>query len=590
MNLLMNTLILHVALTAAQAAPAPTWRPQVVETIGTPREVTCLAVVEGELWSGTLGGGLVRMDGADSAALGTTHGLPGNRVNDCLTRDGDLWVATDQGLAVWERESGWFQTVEWGRFISLASGPELLLAGRDDGTMLRFGLKDNPHEPVRTRCELVPLSLAVGPHGVWAAGGVDGRVYLSKTRRYHRLKIPVTALAFGREGLVALTPTGAFLLGDEGFQPDLTRALATFMDGRGEVVDDMPAGAVRVTDRVVWQGRRWLATDAGLFAAPLAHSRRTSHSPTDGDDSQGAPPTDQSWLRQHLGGCPCGPRLSALAEFRGDLWVGGFDSGICRLTQGRWHHFSGARFLPSDMVNHMAATRSRLYVATLKGLAVVDRKGQFRQYTREMCVDNPRANCPWHSSVTGVAVDPETGRVWASDTGAVHRLSSRRWRHYYKHSGVLSDKVTRIAVHHGRIAVGTGDMGVHLRLAGRKFVTLDDQDGPADNWVMDLTFDRSGALWVATCTRGVSRFYQDRWNHWTAAQGLADDYTLSVADIDGRIWIGHFRGISILSERGVINLGTRQGLSGGEVHDILKYNKLVYLATDAGLTVLSTGV
>jgi hypothetical protein len=580
MSALLNSIIIKILRVLAQSTPLPSFSPRVAATLGNTHEVTCLVAVDGEVWAGTLGGGLIRLASDGPATLDAAMGLPGNRVNGCAVSDGAVWAATDSGLAVWERDSERFETVAWGRFLKVAARDRLVVAARGDGTLLLFGRDDNPHEPERKRTGVVALSLAMGSQGQWAVGGVDGRVCISSAAKCWSLGAPVASLVYAEGGLVALTAGGGFRLDGSRFVRDETLNDAQVLAADGTPVAAAGLDEYRVIAALLHGGRWHVGTDEGLFVGdgPCAEA-----GPELSPESVG--PCD-GWQRVALGGCPCGPRIAALTVFRGELWVGGFDNGLCRFDGKRWRRYAGPEHLPSDMINHLTATSRRLYVGTLKGLAVVDRRGNFTQYTRDMCEDNPKANCPWHLSVTGVATDSVDGKVWIADTGAVHRWSSRRWRHYYKYSGIKSDKVTRVAVHDGKVAVGTGDMGLHLRESGRKWTTHDDQSGLADNWVMDLIYDRSGALWVATCTKGVSRFADGQWRTWTTREGLGDDYILSVSDIDGRIWVGHFHGISILSERGVVNIGMRDGLAGGEVHDVVKYKGRVYLATDGGLTVV----
>lgn len=583
MHALLNSVIIKALLVLAQSTPLPLFSPRVAATLGNTHEVSCLVAVDGEVWAGTLGGGLVRLATDGPVTLDAAAGLPGNRVNGCAVSDGAVWAATDSGLAVWERDSERFETISWGRFLKVSARDGLVLAARGDGTLLLFGREDNPHEAARHRIGLVALSLAMGPGGQWAAGGVDGRVCVSGEKECWSLGTPVVSLAYAARGLLALTAGGGFRLDGTRFVPDEELNGAQVLTGDGTPVAAVGLEEYRVIVALAQGGRWHVGTDEGLFVEDGQIATCASKPEERGKAVDGR---CAGWKRKPLGGCPCGPRIASLTVFRGDLWVGGFDNGLCRFDGKRWEHFVGIEYLPSDMINHLTATRRHLYVGTLKGLAVVDRRGNFTQYTRDMCEDNTKANCPWHLSVTGVATDSVNGKVWIADTGSVHRWSSRRWRHYYKYSGITSDKVTRIAVHDGKVAVGTGDMGLHLRESGRKWTTHDDQSGLADNWVMDLVYDRSGALWVATCTKGISRFAEGKWQTWTTRDGLSDDYILSVSDIDGRIWVGHFHGISILSERGVINLGLRDGLAGGEVHDVVKYKGRVYLATDGGLTVV----
>ena len=77
-----------------------------------------------------------------------------------------------------------------------------------------------------------------------------------------------------------------------------------------------------------------------------------------------------------------------------------------------------------------------------------------------------------------------------------------------------------------------------------------------------------------------------KWRTLTTRDGLADDYALSVQEIDGRIWIGTLRGLTVIDGEQVINLGVEAGLSGNEVHDAVAHRGAVWVATDGGLSVI----
>ncbi len=558
---LLETLVLVLLPALALDTVPPV--PRVVGTTGGAREALSLAATRDHHRVGTRGGVLLHRSGS-SRRFDASDGLPGNRLTDCRMHRDRLWVATEAGIAVLSRDGLRFETILAGRFLRLAPIGERLLAARDDGRIFHLALTATGAFPHKLDVlEAPPLSLAETPSGGYAAGMADGRVRVDGGPTLD-LRAPVIALVADGEDLLALTPGQAWRIRDGAATRDPARDDAAWL-----LADGTP---------ITWEGRalvhaavRWgdlvaLATDEGVRTRPAA----------------GGP-----WATLSDDGLPCGPRLSALALFRGELWVGGFDSGVCRLHEGRWIQYRGLEYLPSDMVNHMAATRRRLYVGTLAGVAVVDRKGVFRQATHEECMEDIKRPCPWHASVTGIAVDPVDGRTWLADTGAVHRVRSTRWTHYYRRSGVTSNRITRIAARDGKVAVGTVDQGILLKQGSGPFEGLNDRGGLADNWVMDLTWDHMGALWVATCTRGLGRWDGRRWTTWTTREGLSDDYTLSVDEIDGRLWVGTLRGLTILSPAGAVRLSTRDGLAGDEVHDVLAVDDRIYLATDGGLTELS---
>ncbi len=570
----MNLIIAIVSCLCLSLAPtgdALAYQPVVEAVIGHSQSASCLVTLAGDLWAGTLGGGLINLDNLEAEVLDAKVGLPGNRVNDCIVVDETLWVATDSGLARLKSGQRTFQRLADGRFLRLAQTGDQLLAARDDGALLAAVPGDEP-VTVAHRLDRTVIALAGASDGRYAAGSMDGTVQVGRPGQGGQTLntgLPITALAFSGAELRVLVPGQLFRLEPGGLTPVPGSEDVVGLISAGDPLHAAGLAAVEVA-AVRRIGPTWYAaTDAGVYLSATAHDQPVS------------------WHKLPSRGCPCGPRIAALASYNGDLWVGGFDTGLCRFDGQLWHHFTAPAELPSNMVNHMTVGRHRLYVATLKGLVVVDDQGVITRHTRSQCVDNTAANCPWYESVTGVASDAESRNVWVADTGSVHRWSSRKWKHLYRRRGIQSERITRIAAYQGRVAVGTSDQGVLLADATLQFTAHNDQQGLADNWVMDLEFDHSGALWVATCTRGISRYFEGQWQTWDTRHGLGDDYTLSVADIGGRIWVGHFRGVSILTEQGVVHLRPEDGLAGSEVHDIIEHNGHVYLATDGGITMVS---
>ena len=570
-------IVVLVAGSASHSLELEPPRIEVVETVGAARDISCLAELDGKLWIGTVGNGML-IKGEEGISYDSLKGLPGNLVNDCTIHRGKLWVATESGLARLSPETGRFEQIAWGRYLRVVSNGQLAVAIRDTGSV---DLYDGPVQVYRVETDMAPLAAAGAGDGRWAVGGVDGRIYVAPAGKRYRVEAPVISMSFTENSLVFLTPDGRYVLEDGQVESREWPGDAVALDQQGDPVEAPGLEDLQVRRALRLGDDTYVATDEGVYV-----SGGSCPPPAD------AEPGDAGvacWTPLSTAGCPCGPRLSALARFRGDLWVGSFDNGVCRYDGQKWHHFEGPVYLPSDMVNHMAATRRYLYVATLKGVAVIDRKGNFKQYTHEQCIGSPRDPCPWHASVTGATVDRSSGRVWLSDTGAVHRLHTRRWKHFYEKAGVTSRRITRIAAHQGKVAIGTVDQGVLFNDAGKRFQRFDDQSGPADNWVMDLDFDSAGALWVGTCTKGVSRYHDGKWTHFGLGEGLVDDYVLSVTEIGGRIWVGTLSGLTVLTERGPVSLTPHSGLSGSEVHDMLEIDGRVYLATDAGLSIVRLG-
>ncbi len=71
--------------------------------------IRCLLERGGQIWAGTARDGLQIWDGANWNSVGVAEGLPSARVNDLAldSENGDVWVATENGLARWNDEGGW---------------------------------------------------------------------------------------------------------------------------------------------------------------------------------------------------------------------------------------------------------------------------------------------------------------------------------------------------------------------------------------------------------------------------------------------------------------------------------------------------
>jgi ligand-binding sensor domain-containing protein/signal transduction histidine kinase len=62
--------------------------------------------------------------------------------------------------------------------------------------------------------------------------------------------------------------------------------------------------------------------------------------------------------------------------------------------------------------------------------------------------------------------------------------------------------------------------------------------------IVDLLTARDGSVWIATEDQGIARLFEGRIQRWTAAQGLASDEMLALAeDAQGTIWAGGAGGL-----------------------------------------------
>ncbi len=113
-------------------------------------------------------------------------------------------------------------------------------------------------------------------------------------------------------------------------------------------------------DALSQAGRLYIATDRGL-----ALLRGMSLTSIRGEDGL------------------CYEDTTCLANgFDNDLWIG-TTRGAIRMVDGQFHYFAGRRWLPTEQVNAIATGKNAVYIATSKGLGIVE----YEPYTLQKKAD-----------------------------------------------------------------------------------------------------------------------------------------------------------------------------------------------------------
>lgn len=349
-------------------------------------------------------------------------------------------------------------------------------------------------------------------------------------------------------------------------------------DGELEVVAGLPPAAD--TSRLFEDARGtvWVTSDAGLYQRVGADWQRI------GRDE----------------GLEAGAVTALAEDAEGGLWIGLAHAGLARwLGRDRFVNWTAETGLPSDVVWSLArGDDGRLAFGTQAGLAIVDAAGtRLRTFPgHEILGDAPvlsLAAAPgggfWAGTSTGrlafVGADDRVVDAGArsaltedaSITAILRRADGEIWlatgTGLWRGRGEpLGVRFERVAVPRGDGGTATGDAPPELffdlledrdgvlwaagryglaRLAGGAWRRLSTADGLRDDFLLSLAVDPAGVLWLAyRDQRGVSSL---EWNggapqlrHYDTRQGLRHDQATFVrADALGRIWIGTTRGLSV---------------------------------------------
>lgn len=213
----------------------------------------------------------------------------------------------------------------------------------------------------------------------------------------------------------------------------------------------------------------------------------------------------------------------------GSIWMGTDGGGVNRLENGRISRYTQRDGLPDGIAYSIAPSRDgSLWFGMNTGLVRFS-EGRARTYGSEHGLVSP--------SVRSVLEDSR-GRLWVgTSTSGLYRREGQRFepvrppdvpeRHVYI-SAILEGG-------DGTLWFGT-DAGL-WRLRGEHFTVYTSRNGLPGDYAAALMEEADGTVWVGTNPGGLARFRDGRWSVIRGGSGLADEnVNAMVEDGVGNVW------------------------------------------------------
>jgi PAS domain S-box-containing protein len=258
-----------------------------------------------------------------------------------------------------------------------------------------------------------------------------------------------------------------------------------------------------------------------------------------------------------------GNDVSSIFEDReGSLWIGTNDGGLNRLRDGAFTPYTTLEGLSSDVVLPVYEDREgNLWAGTDGGGLNRLKDGKVTSYTTKNGLSN--------NQVFSICEDPQ-GTLWVGTRHGLNQFKNGKFELYRRRSGLPDDVVTATYVdRQGTLWIGT--RGGLSRMEGSGFLTYTTRQGLSNNHISSMYEDSSGSLWVGTLGGGLNRLKDGKFTTYTTANGLSNDMVWALyGEHDGTLWIGtNGGGLVRLKEGKFTSFTTRNGLFDDVVFQIL---------------------
>ncbi|HET8826256.1 MAG TPA: two-component regulator propeller domain-containing protein [Terriglobales bacterium] len=215
----------------------------------------------------------------------------------------------------------------------------------------------------------------------------------------------------------------------------------------------------------------------------------------------------------------------------------------------RWENFTSANGLPNNHVYCVLVDGNRVWAGTDNGLGVYE-NGKWKVYRP--------ADGIAHQAVLSLALDKNTGDVWAGTMGGLNRISSGRIDTFTQlNSGLSNDIVYGVGVYGDNVWTATAAGASRYNLRTGQWSLFNERNTPMfEIWVYAVS-PAEDKVYYAVWGGGVLEYdvKTERWKDYNDPdgetelvlfkdQGLIHEITTSVSYVNKILWVSTYFGAS----------------------------------------------
>jgi signal transduction histidine kinase/ligand-binding sensor domain-containing protein/CheY-like chemotaxis protein len=476
-----------------------------------------LAASNGDLWIGTIGGGLTRLRNGEFHTFTTRDGLSSNSVPALLEdKSGDLWIATD-GSGLNRLHDGRFSVYR--SADGLANDDVFALAqdaqgaiwiGTHDGlsrfangVFHNYSTRDGlPISYIRSLAVSASGALWIGTSGGGLSRLEDGK-FQNFTTKDGLASNAVVSLREDANGdlWIGTLAGGLTRLSDSHFASYTTR-------------NGLPSNNVYAIyedhDRNLWIG-----TGGGGLTRLFPNTLFTTYGKKDGISNEAV--------------------LPVFEDHQGTIWVGTYSGGLNAFRDGKFTTITTKNGLANNLVFSISQDfDNSLWIGTGGGLNRLQ-NGRLTTFTK-------RDGLP-SDTIIATYVDHE-GSVWIGTRAGLAVWKDHHFKTFTTTDGLSNNVVQTIYEDRSHtLWIGTAGGGLD-RFHDGAFEVFDTRRGLSNDNVVSLYEDKQRNLWIGTNGGGLNRLRNGKLSHFTTKNGLGDDAIFRILeDGSGNLWMSSNRGV-----------------------------------------------
>ncbi len=236
--------------------------------------------------------------------------------------------------------------------------------------------------------------------------------------------------------------------------------------------------------------------------------------------------------------------IAMLEDREGSLWVGTNGGGVTRFWSGVFTGYSVYDGVPDKYVLPVYETQrleghiGAVWIGTYQGVSRL-KDGIITNYTEKDGLVNNKI----YSLFEGGATGPYRNTFWIGSSGGLTMFKNGKFTNYTTKNGLAFDLVSTMVESQdtgknvGVLWIGTQGGGIS-KLQNGTFTNYSVKEGLVNIIVRAMLEDHEGTLWIGT-DGGLSRFKDGKFTNYTSKEGLPVDGVSSLyEDADGVLWIG----------------------------------------------------